>query len=211
MMSWIWPLRDSTPMLPDYPGSFGAIRKHVVHTGIDLYCELGQEVVAAEDGEVISVIGFTGKECQDKSFWWNYTDAVIISGNSGYIVYGEVTSRVKVGEFVKAGDIIAIVDTSVLRSFKGRPTVMLHLEILNPEIASVSIPNAVAANRWMESEQQPDLLIDPTMNLIEAAGEDLSFFSLERYLGLKFKDPDAIQKPSDWWKIWGGDWKAKYD
>ena len=47
MVKWIWPLKAS-PILPDEPGLFGAVRKFDIHTGIDLYCEISTDVVAVE-------------------------------------------------------------------------------------------------------------------------------------------------------------------
>ena len=53
--SWVWPLKDREPLFPDDIGSFEADRANDVHTGVDLYCELGTEVIACEDGVVVNI------------------------------------------------------------------------------------------------------------------------------------------------------------
>ena len=58
--SWIWPL-TAAPLFPDEPGQFGTRRVEDVHTGVDLYCELGTEVRAVEAGEVVALEWFTGQ------------------------------------------------------------------------------------------------------------------------------------------------------
>jgi hypothetical protein len=83
-----WPLKGQKPLFPDSPGRFAAVRRHDVHTGIDLYCELGQEIVAIEDGTVVTVEPFTGKEAE--CAWWNDTEAILVKGESGVINYAEV-------------------------------------------------------------------------------------------------------------------------
>ncbi len=95
------------------------MRKSDVHTGVDLYCELGTEVVACEDGLVVLVDWFTGKNVKtfyleegEPTAWWNDTWGVLIEvrwvcllcflmiimnhthvtlqGPSGVINYGEI-------------------------------------------------------------------------------------------------------------------------
>jgi len=69
---------------PDHPGTFGAIRKFDIHTGVDLYCDHGTKVYSIEPGLVISVENFTGSLAE--SPWWNDTQAVLIKGVSVYYV-----------------------------------------------------------------------------------------------------------------------------
>lgn len=185
-----WPLKDSKPMFPDEPGRFAFRRRHDYHTGVDLYCELGQEVIAVEDGVVITVEDFTGvnAECP----WWNDTKAILILGERGVINYAEVTPLVEEGDEVKAGQVIAVVDTAVLKSFKGRPMVMLHLELLTPDTDT---------SPWWH-HQRPKCLRDPEPLLREIAGEDLTHFDLSQYDGERYKDPNAPTKDSQWWAHW---------
>jgi len=160
-MAWIWPLRHCTPLLPDEPGWFGTIRRHDTHTGIDLYCVCGQVVQAVEAGGVIRVEAFTGPNAEDPSPWWNDTWAVLVRGDSGVVVYGEIQPSVQVGDLLQAGQTVGTVLT-VLQKDKGRPMTMLHLELLAPE--------ATCTLWWMPHEPQPFLLRDPTTKLLEAAG-----------------------------------------
>ncbi len=97
------------------------------YIGVDLYCELGTRVIACEDGVVVSVCWFTGKNVLTDdgtpAAWWNDTMAVMIEGLSGVVVYGEVASGtvcVSVGDSVVAGTVIGAIDVPVLTSFKGR-------------------------------------------------------------------------------------------
>lgn len=124
----IWPLQNMSPAVPSSEGDFGAVRKHDYHTGIDLYCPTGTKVLAIEDGVLVHIDwNFTGPG--GGSPWWNTTRALLIEGESGVIVYGEATPLVPLGSSVKAGDVIAVVDTSVLKKDKGKPMTMLHLEL----------------------------------------------------------------------------------
>lgn len=198
---WEWPLKDMEPLFPDHPGTFASVRRHDVHTGVDLYCEMGQEVVAVEDGEVIKIEKFTGPNADSPSPWWNDTEAILIRGASGTVVYGEVASRVQVGDSVKAGQVVAVVESPVLRSFKGRPMVMLHLELMSHE--------ATGTVWWKTDENgeplpQPLTLQDPTSHLVMAAGSKFQRFDLSCYGGERFKDPKAPVKNSRWWSVWEG-------
>lgn len=121
-----WPLLDLTPALPPPHGRFGAIRKHDVHLGVDLYAPVGHPVVAVEAGEVVAVVDFTGPLAGCP--WWHGTRAVMVEGASGVFLYGEVMEFVFVGDQVAEGDIVGHVKR-VLRRDKGLPTSMLHLEL----------------------------------------------------------------------------------
>lgn len=147
-----WPLK-APPIWPDAPGHFGARRKFDYHTGIDLYCPLGTEVVAVEAGTVVLVEWFTGTLAG--SPWWNDTQAVLVEGASGVLVYGEINPFVAVGQSIRAGDVLGVVDTPVLKRFKGRPTTMLHFEWMTP---------GSRTTLWwpVEHPQCPPNLKDPT-------------------------------------------------
>ena len=88
----------------------------VESTSIDLYCEKGTRVLAVEDGEVISIEDFTGPKAGYP--WWNDTQAVLVLGKSGIVVYGEVSPKVKVGDKVLKGQQVAVVEIPVLKKFK---------------------------------------------------------------------------------------------
>ena len=61
-MNWRWPLWCGPAELPDEPGRFGTVRKHEVHTGVDLYTYPGMPVLAVEAGVVVAIEKFTGLE-----------------------------------------------------------------------------------------------------------------------------------------------------
>lgn len=179
MLHWLWP-HTSWPVWPDEPGRFGIPRRHDVHTGVDLYCELGAGVVAVEDGQVVKIETFTGPSALPPTPWWNDTQAVLIEGASGVVVYGEMTARVMVGDRVQRGQIIGLVDRPVLPKFKGRPMVMLHLELLRPGARETLV--------WGLGQPQPDLLLDPEPHL-QACGVTLRPFSLDTWDRASFLPP----------------------
>lgn len=192
-----WPLLGCQPMLPDAIGLFGAKRRYEHHSGIDLYCELGTRVLAIEDGEVIAIEDFTGPKSTPPSPWWNPTQAVLVRSRMKVLAYGEISAMVSVGQKVKGGEVLGVVDTPVLRHFKGRPTVMLHLEQLHS--------CAKASEVWPLTEKYPNYLLDPFHLLWEVAGKvDVPTFDLSKYDGLKYMDPNQPQRPSQWWQVWGG-------
>lgn len=112
--------------LPPHPGGYGVTRKHHCHEGVDFYCPAGTPVTAVEAGRVVAVIAFTGPAAQ--SPWWHDTQAVMVEGASGVVLYGEIAADVVVGETVEAGQRLGHV-VQVLREDKGRPLSMLHLEL----------------------------------------------------------------------------------
>ena len=137
-------------------GSFGIQRTHHMHTGIDLYCSDGNTVYALEDGIVVSIGAFTGEEVG--SPWWNSTEYCMIASKSGTINYGEIICSLKSGQTIKRGDIIGHV-RKVLKTDKGRPTSMLHLELYNDGIISPC--------DWDIGDPTPHGLLDPTELLLK--------------------------------------------
>ena len=178
-MKWLWPLLGCTPMFPDAPGKPWAKRRYDIHTGMDLYCERGTKVVAVEDGIVVLVEGFTGPNASDPSPHWNDTQAILVDGASGVVTYGEVKSLVELGQKVKAGEVIAIVETPVLKNFKGRPMTMLHFELMKPWTRQTFW--------WRLEDPKPPELRDPTRKLREAAGPELTHFDLATYDGESYR------------------------
>lgn len=153
-MSWLNPLGNIQLKLPPPHGRFGAVRKHDVHTGIDLYAPHGSNVYVVESGVVVAVDYFTGSSIGMP--WWNETRAVLIEGESGVVCYGEIQEifRVKVGMKVKAGDFIATVLT-VLKKDKGLPMSMLHLEL------HAGYDKTNIWHPWNLNEPKPEYLLDP--------------------------------------------------
>lgn len=148
--------------IPPHPGAFGIKRKHHTHEGVDLYCPQGTPVYAVEPGEVVAIIPFTGRLAIPPSPWWRETDAVLIEGASGVVVYGEIQPRVgiTIGERFQRGDLIGYV-VQVLTKDKGYPMSMLHLEL--------HVPGTRNAYDWID--ERPPSLLDPTPFLFEAARE----------------------------------------
>lgn len=135
-------------------GMFGAKRKYDIHTGIDMYCEVGSPVFAVNGGTVREVIQFTGEEVG--SPWWNKTYAVAIDDGMMTVVYGEIEPLVKEGDVVFEGQCIGAV-LQVLKEDKGvTPTSMLHLEVW--------FTQAYMSNfTWNIGEAAPFGLCDPTL------------------------------------------------
>ncbi len=145
---------DETALpLPPHPGAFGVTRKHHIHEGIDLYCPNGTPVYAVEDGIVQSITPFTGKIAG--SDWWHDTYAALVHGDSGTVVYGEITpsEKIAVGQKITAGKLIGHV-AQVLKKDKGRPMSMLHLELYDSPVKD--------AAEWLVGSPCPKGLIDPT-------------------------------------------------
>lgn len=144
-----------------HPGAYGVKRKHHFHEGIDLYCPEGTPVYAVEDGDVVSVMPFTGARVGMD--WWEDTDAVLIEGASGVVVYGELVPAVTAGMKVGAGDLIGHVKR-VLKIDKGRPMSMLHLEL--------HTHGARQAPEWPVKGNKPETLRDPTEFLLHCHLKD---------------------------------------
>jgi Peptidase family M23 len=145
------------PVAP-HPGSFGFVRKNHVHEGIDLYCTEGTSVHAVEEGRVVGCLPFTGKIAG--SPWWMDTYAVLVEGQSGVVVYGEILPLgLQDNLLVRAGDILGTIAT-VLKKDKGRPRSMLHLELHEAGTRDVyewKVPRGPSVQ-----ETKPPSLRDPT-------------------------------------------------
>lgn len=132
-------------------GKFGAIRKHDIHTGIDFYCENGDKVYCIEDGVVLKNIPFTGSLAGSE--WWCDTNAVLVKGASGVILYGELESKLECGDNVNEGDIIGVIKT-VLKKDKGNGVAMLHLELYDEDYSG-------EGEIWELHTEKPNKLKDP--------------------------------------------------
>lgn len=165
---YLFPLREYSyvvPQLPDHPGSFGAVRRHDNHTGVDLYTHQGAEVLAMEKGRVVEVEAFTGPGVvEDPSPWWNDTQAVLIEGESGVILYGEMIAapEIQPGAKVEMGQVVGRV-MPVLKKDKGKnPINMLHIELYSH--------GARESVWWEAGQKRPEGLRDVTPLLLEALG-----------------------------------------
>lgn len=136
----------------NHPGSFGYLRKHHAHEGIDLYCEPNEPVHAIMDGVVLALGPFTGKLVN--SHWWNDTDYLMVEHDDFNINYGEIKicEDIKVGSCIYEGQTIGHV-ARVLKIDKGRPLHMLHLEMYLKGTQNPSM-------EWVG--KKPIELLDPT-------------------------------------------------
>jgi murein DD-endopeptidase MepM/ murein hydrolase activator NlpD len=145
------PGETALPLVP-HPGAFGVERAHHVHEGVDLYCAEGTPVQAVEAGTIVAIIPFTGTKAN--SGWWHDTDAVLVEGASGVVLYGEVTPAGKqAGDTVQRGETLGHVK-QVLKIDKGRPMSMLHLELHDAGTRD--------AYEWTAAGVKPASLRDPT-------------------------------------------------
>ena len=147
------------PFNPEHPGSFGAVRKHHRHEGIDLYAGQDEFVFNMVDGHVVAVIPhFTGPEAG--SPWWNTTGAIMVEDNQGVWLYGEIryVRGLHVGARLRPGEIIGTVE-AVLKQDKGRPMAMLHLERYDRNVRT-------HVGSWGVGVPQPEGLRDPTFELM---------------------------------------------
>lgn len=138
---------------PGDAGYFGAVRSFDIHTGIDLYCDDGDEVVAMEPGIVVEIEFFTGKDAG--SPWWHDTWAILVEGSSGVIVYGEVTVNpgIEVGVAVTEGQSIGKVARVLKKDKCVNPTSMLHLELMEPGFYKTYW--------WRFGKEKPEGLLNP--------------------------------------------------
>ena len=155
-MTWRWPLWCGPTSLPDGPGQFGAVRKHDIHTGVDLYTYPGMPVLAVEDGVVVGIEIFTGPRAE--SPWWNETEALLVEGVSGVVCYGElaVQSGLEIGSKITQEQCLGCVKT-VLKKDKGRPRTMLHFELYQHGTKETVW--------WRRGERRPVNLLDPSEHL----------------------------------------------
>ena len=153
-----WPLTHMGVLSePGSQGAFGAVRKHDIHTGVDIHCSDTTQVLAAEPGTVVAVLQFTGEAVG--SPWWNDTWAVLVEGDERPICYGEVQAHVPVGAHVAPGDLIGRI-LPVLKK-TDRCTTMLHFEMYTKGTREPVW--------WRLGEPQPTCLLDPTTYLAQLA------------------------------------------
>lgn len=171
-LKWTTPIYNPTglfiPTNP-HPGSFGAVRKHDVHTGVDLYTTKGRNVTPVQPGIVVDIVDFTGSKVMDPEgkpmSWWNDTKAVLVKGLSGVVVYGEIlpNPHIKIGDLVGDTHVIGEV-TPVLPDHKIRSDIphhsvsMLHIELYTSQAAEKNF----RWGTWEVGGPRPEGLLDPT-------------------------------------------------
>lgn len=156
----IYPI-DNIGYIPsdNHAGAFGVTRKNHIHEGVDLYTETHNPVYAMESGTVVCIKPFTGISAG--SDWWNDTQCIMISGDSGVLNYGELTiDTLFVGDRVSKGQYLGKIET-VLKIDKGLPMSMLHFE-------RYIIGTVEPITEWSLNMDQPTTLCDPSLLLIRA-------------------------------------------
>lgn len=174
---WFFPLEDCNGIpINGHPGSFGYIRRHDIHTGVDLYTKNQTPVRAVEDGEVLRSIPFTGSKLGHT--WWLDTEALLVRGRSGVVCYGEITPLVQTG-LVKRGQVIGFVkqvlpDDGLRQGVPGHSCSMLHLELYSdlylPEETTDDLDRGIWRG-WDHGEPKPSRLLDPTSYLLGAESD----------------------------------------
>jgi 3-polyprenyl-4-hydroxybenzoate decarboxylase len=151
--------RDTEIPVKSHVGAFGVRRKHDVHKGIDLYSECNERVYAVEDGTIVDICPFTGKDANCD--WWENTSAVYIKGRSGIVVYGEIqpVEKLSIGDEIIVGEYIGNV-LRVLKKDNGRPACMLHLELHDSE--------HIHTKQWEIGKPKPEGVLDPTKYLLKS-------------------------------------------
>lgn len=149
-----------------HPGAFAAVRKHDVHTGVDIYVPGYMMAFPVEDGVIVRHGIFTGPRASPPSPWWNETGYIMVEGESGVICYGEILPNWLADDDLRGeklwadgGDVIGMV-IPVLKADKGRPTSMLHIELYEKGYRGEPVD-------WALGAPQPAGLLDPTPFLLE--------------------------------------------
>lgn len=166
----LWPVRTTHPrraeiahraadgtLHGEMSRTFGAARsggrRH--HVGIDLFCHLGDPVVAVAEGVVANVFQFTGRPGDGLL----PTDCLLLQTDEGLVVnYGEIESRsaaaraATIGRRVRRGEELGRI--GLVTSTKA----MLHFE-------TYARGSTVTA-RWMDGTPRPEPLLDPTLFLL---------------------------------------------
>jgi len=136
-------------------------RTHDIHTGIDLPVPVGTPVLAIEAGTVVWVGPFTGPDAGCP--WWLPTDCVLVEGETGVFLYGEIETTCERGQHVEEGEVLGCV-LRVLRHDKGMPTSMLHLELYAAGYRD-------GGEVWKIGEPCPTMLRNPTELIVKIAAE----------------------------------------
>lgn len=149
-----------------HPGAFGCARKYNFHEGVDLYGDKGDYIYAIKSGTVVANAPFTGPATG--YHWWLDTNAVTVQDDSGFFVYGELYSTLKVGDQVsrgsKIGELVPVLPEHKYRAdIPAHSVTMLHLERYNTSYS----PDMGWAS-WDERKLRPSYLEDPTPFLIKS-------------------------------------------
>lgn len=167
---WSFPLWQCNGIpTGNHPGAFGYQRRHDMHTGVDLYTNEREPVFAVERGVVVATIPFTGPQLGHS--WWNNTDALLVSGASGVVCYGEIDAKhFQPGDEIKRGQplgrVIPVIQKGRERpDIKGHSRSMLHIELYKDLYDELK---RGVWEGWKIGSPQPDKILNPTDRLLEA-------------------------------------------
>ncbi len=172
----VWPVPDSySKSLPKKGerGSFWENRGDRFHAGIDIFAPAGSDVLAIQNGKVIDIGIFTSEKLAaylNKSYY-----ITVKSPQNLNIKYAEVSEiTVRIGDFVNAGQKIAIVSTALNKKNLSHSTPhylrdmiekgmfsMLHLESYIAPIAEV---RPYQFGNYL-GKTKPYSVVDPTLFL----------------------------------------------
>lgn len=89
---------------------FAAKRLHDIHTGVDIFADVGTTIHSLYNGVVVAIGNFTGEYAIPPSIWWNNTSYVIVMtkgmGSPMYTLYGEIEPLVSIGDTVSIGSVL---------------------------------------------------------------------------------------------------------
>lgn len=162
------PLKNVAKIPVSGQGSFWENRGDRHHCGIDLYAKKDEEVFAITNGKVIAIEVMTHP---DFIHYWNITFQIVVQSKDFYIKYGEIAHpKVKVGDVVKEGDLLALVgqvldstkvtekDPIYVQKLKHGKNAMLHLECW--KTSPVIKHEDYLGGNWFKDEM-PENLINP--------------------------------------------------
>jgi hypothetical protein len=149
----MFPLKKYKHRLPspfETAAGFGYSQKNGKHqSGIELYCDEGQEVFAIEESDIIDMFLSTGYGAETP--WFQNTYTLLLEGNSGVINYSciLIDHDVKFGKTIKEGQLI------------GRIKKLMDISI--PSLYIGLYYNGVEEPiEWNRGEVKPTELLDPT-------------------------------------------------
>lgn len=155
---WHWPVGNFSPVpIPPSKGSFAFQRRYHRHEGVDLYTPFHTPVYAVESGKVVGIEVLTGPDANPPSPWWHSTGGLLVEGDSGVVLYGELSiGHLNIlwtpGASIDEGVLVGYTER-VVREENGRPSCMLHLELY---------PHGVKKSEEFGRQ------LDPTNKLLEA-------------------------------------------
>lgn len=111
---------------------------------------------------MVEIEEFTGENAE--SPWYNNTQAVLVEGPSGVVLYGEIKPNIflKKGDSVVSGQLLGSV-LPVLKQDKGNGTSMLHFELYSKGTRK--------SVWWFHGKPKPENLQDPTFKLLSIKTE----------------------------------------